>query len=255
MSSTEIKAGKNCKICQKQVDTHSIGFDFTCRNCQHECRRVEPMYRELVAMHVKQQRENALAIKAIKDELAELKNSLSSRQTKASSTLKGLKDTIAEVASEVACLKQIKSKTESDERLKKLEKGMEQLKKDLQSLDQEVATVYAEQQDGAKWSGAIASAEVQEIQEQVDGMKDFQDRLKDAFIDLTGPEQKQVRKDEEQREKDAKELRNGVAEIQGFMKQMQMAFSMLPVVTPPATPQQTPTTTPQTVTGEGPKKA
>lgn len=66
-----------------------------------------------------------------------------------------------------------------------LEKGLEQLKKDLQSLDQEVATVYAEQQDGAKWSGAVAAAEVQEVQDRVDDLMHFQTRLKDAFIDLT----------------------------------------------------------------------
>ncbi|CBQ69463.1 hypothetical protein sr15926 [Sporisorium reilianum SRZ2] len=236
MSSNEVKPGKNCRLCSKQLDHHVLGSDFTCRTCQYECHRVEPLLREMAALHMKQQRENAQAIKALKDEISELKNNLSNRQQKASTTLKGLRDAMSELSSEVSYLKQIKTKVEGDDRFKKIEKEIEDVKTEVKNLDQEVANVYADQENDSRWEdNEIDKAEVRQT---VDGMVDFTRRLKEAFVALAGPEEKKVQQMEAQREKDAQELKDGMREMQGFMRQMQQAFSMLPVLAA-STPAQT----------------
>lgn len=230
---TEIKPRKNCTLCNKIVDPTNFGTDFTCRTCQHECHRCEALYRELVALHHKSQREQAAALKVLKDEIVELKTTLSTRQQKASTTLKGLKDTMSTLSCEINYLKQVKSKVEGDDRLAKIEKDLEKVKKDVKSLDQEVAGVYAEQRENADLQKPTVSDEMQET---LNGLETFAKRLKDAFVDLAGPEEKRAKKEEEQREQEARELRNGMLEMQGFMRQMQQAFSMLPVIQPQQQP-------------------
>ncbi|CDU25035.1 uncharacterized protein SPSC_04869 [Sporisorium scitamineum] len=173
MTTTEVKPGKTCRLCNKTLDSHSFGTGFTCRTCQHECHRAEPLCGEMAALHTKQQRENALAIKALKDEISELKNNPSNRQQKASTALKGLKDTMSDLSSEV-------------------------------------------------------------------GWIDFTRRLKEAFVAPAEPEEKQVKEQELQRGKDAKQLKDGMREMQAFLRQMQQAFSVLPVLAVPA-PAQTQT--------------
>ncbi|GAC92823.1 hypothetical protein PHSY_000379 [Pseudozyma hubeiensis SY62] len=226
---TKIKPRKNCTLCNKIVDPTNFGNDFTCRTCRHECHRCEPLYRELVALHQKSQREQAAALKVLKDEIVELKTTLSTRQQKASTTLKGLKDTMSTLSCEINYLKQVKTKVEGDDRLSKIEKDLEEVKSDVKSLDQEVAGVYAERREDAI---SDKTAVNESMQETLNGLEDFTRRLKDAFVALTGPEEKKVKKEKEQREQEARRLKEGMLEMQDFMRQMQQAFSMLPVIQP-----------------------
>ncbi|CDS01413.1 hypothetical protein [Sporisorium scitamineum] len=86
----------------------------------------------MAALHTKQQRENALAIKALKDEISELKNNPSNRQQKASTALKGLKDTMSDLSSEI-------------------EKELDRVNIVVNCLDQEVATMHADKQNDSRW--------------------------------------------------------------------------------------------------------
>lgn len=139
---------------------------------------------------------------------------------------------MAELSSEVTYLKQIKTKVEGDDRLKQIEKELGEVRNEVKDLDQEVANVYANQENDSKWKEI--EEEKAEVREAVDGMVDFTRRLKEAFVALAGPEEKKVQEQEAQRIKDAQELKDGMREMQGFMRQMQLAFSMLPALATPA---------------------
>ena len=245
MSHTDLKPSKICRLCRNKIDG-LCGFDYTCRTCQHECRRVEPLYRDLAPVFVEIRRENQFALKQLKDELAELKSSLSGRQQKASTTLKGLKDDIAALKGEMEAIRKCQSKagggglTRVEEGLKKLEGEVKSVKESVNDLDQELSHVYAAKQSADEQDEEEAEAEREEMRETLEGLEDFTKRLKEAFVGLAGPERKVAKKIQEEEEKDRKELKQGMAELQGFMKQMQTAFSMFPVSQPiiqPAAPQ------------------
>ena len=231
MTNADVRPGKTCRLCNKNLDHFSLG-DFTCATCQYSCHRAEPILRAMVSLHARQQKENAQAIKSLKDEISELKSNLATRQSKASTTLKGLKENITELSNEVAYLKTLKTKVEGDDRIAKLEKQVAAVKVEVKTLDQEVAEVYAERQDS---NDKVQKAEIKGA---VDELEDFTKRLKDAFVALAGPEVKKTTEEEKKREQDAKEVKDAMREMQGFMRQMQAAFSLLPVMSvsvPPPT--------------------
>lgn len=134
-SISDLKPTKTCHLCSKHIDGHLFGSDFTCRSCQHECRRVEPLFRTFATLLTSLQREYVQSIKGVKEELAELKNMLSSRQQKANNTLKGLKDEISHIKTEVDVLKLVKTKGADGEGLKKVTKELEEVKKEVKGLD------------------------------------------------------------------------------------------------------------------------
>lgn len=234
MSSTDLKAelkpGKHCRLCNKIVEAHHYNQDFTCRTCQHECHRAEPIFREIAFLFTSLRSEQNAAIKQIKDELAELKSSLSGRQQKATTTVKGLKDDITELKNEIQALKLVQSKGkggDGGEGMKKLQQELEKVKLTVETLDQEVASMaLAQQEHDAEFEAN------EETRETVQELEDWQKRLKEAFVSLVGPEVEKSHREKEEEEKERKEmlaLKGGLDEFKGIMRQIQQVFTTIPV--------------------------
>lgn len=224
----DLKPAKSCRLCHKNVEGHLVGTDYTCRSCQHECRRAEPLLRDFAVLLTALQRDNALALKSMREELAELKTTLSNRQQKASSSVRGIKDDLASLKAQVDAL-EVQPSSFRD-KLERIEQGLEAIRADLTRLERaetQKTRHHAAELDQAKWEGAVAGEEVKQA---VEGLEDFTRRLKDAFVALAGPEvsKKEQEEKERERERERRELEEGVNELKGFMLQMQTAFSMLP---------------------------
>ncbi|KAJ1043717.1 hypothetical protein NDA11_001759 [Ustilago hordei] len=118
---------------------------------------------------------------------------LSSRQQKEYNTLKVLKDDLAQIKSE------------------------EEVKKQVKWLDQELSSFCATQEE-----------EEDGLRETVEEMEDFTRRLKEAFVGLAAPEKKEKERENKERLKEARGTKEGLKEVQRFMRQRQKVFMMLP---------------------------